>query len=136
MLGKASKKSGVNEMDIQASDKDGINLVIRNYVEGMVFADEALLRQAFHPSCYIIGHFQGTLEWLSLNDFVSAILVEGPATGDVKPFWQVESMDVTGDAAVVKIIDDYNGMRFTDYLSLLKIDDHWIITNKLYYYHE
>lgn len=122
-------------MTIHTTDKEDINLVIRNYVVGMVSADETLLRQAFHPSCYIIGHYHGELEWLSLDDFVSAIKAEGPAANDVKPFWEIQSVDITGDAAAVKIVDDYIGMRFTDYLSLLKINNRWVIVNKLYYYH-
>ena len=118
-------------MSIHASDNADIDLVIRNYVVGMVSADESLLRQAFHPACRIIGHYHGDLEWLSLDDFVAAIKAEGPAPSDM----EIQSVDVTGDAAAVKIIDDYTGMRFTDYLSLLQIDGSWVIINKLYFYH-
>ncbi|MEK1931774.1 MAG: nuclear transport factor 2 family protein, partial [Pararhizobium sp.] len=31
--------------------------------------------------------------------------------------------------------DEFAGMRFTDYLSLLKIGGHWVIVNKLYHLH-
>lgn len=123
-------------MTIHGIDKEHIKLVVRNYVEGMVFADEALLRLAFHPDCRIIGHYHGTLEWLSLEDFISAIKTEGPAPKEVKPFWEVNEIDITGDTAAVKIVDEYLGMRFTDYLSLLNINHRWLIINKLYYYHE
>lgn len=123
-------------MATESADKEQINLVVRNYVEGMVFADEALLRQAFHPACRIIGHYHKELEWLSLDEFVSAINSEGPAATSTTPFWEVLSIDITGDAAAVKVVDDYVGMRFTDYLSLLKIDERWTIINKLYFYHE
>ena len=72
-------------MSIHASDNADIDLVIRNYVVGMVSADESLLRQAFHPACRIIGHYHGDLEWLSLDDFVAAIKAEGPAPSDTSP---------------------------------------------------
>lgn len=123
-------------MNAQLLDKELISVVVRNYVEGMVFADEALLRQAFHPDCRVIGHYHKELEWLSLNDFISAIKAEGPAPKEVKPFWETVSVDVTGDAGAVKVIDDYEGMRFTDYLSLLKINERWKIVNKVYYLNE
>lgn len=123
-------------MTTHSLDTELINLVVRNYVEGMVFADEVLLRQAFHPDCRIIGHYLKELDWLSLDEFIGAIKTEGPAAKEVKPFWEIINLDITGDAAAVKIIDDYIGMRFTDYLSLLKIDHRWMIVNKLYYYHE
>ncbi|WP_223511245.1 nuclear transport factor 2 family protein [Pseudomonas sp. GL-B-19] len=123
-------------MTAQSLDREHISVVIRNYVEGMVFADEVLLRHAFHPACHIIGHYHGELEWSSLDDFISAIKAEGPAPKEVKPFWETISVDITGDAAAVKVMDDYIGMRFTDYLSLLKINERWMIVNKLYYLHE
>jgi hypothetical protein len=123
-------------MTAQSMDKEHIGVVVRNYVEGMVFADEALLRQAFHPACRIIGHYQQALEWLSLEDFISAIKAEGPAAKEVEPYWQTVSVDITGDAAAVKVIDDYAGMRFTDYLSLLKINERWMIVNKVYFLNE
>ena len=81
-------------MSIHASENADIDLVIRNYVVGMVSADESLLRQAFHPACRIIGHYHGDLEWLSLDDFVAAIKAEGPAPSDTKPFWKIQSVDV------------------------------------------
>ena len=119
-----------------STDIEQINLVVRHYVEGMVFADEALLRKAFHPDCRIIGHYHKELEWSSLDSFVSAINAESSAVKDVQPFWRVIDLDVTGDAATVKVIDDFAGMRFTDYLSLLKVNDRWVIINKLYYCQE
>jgi hypothetical protein len=123
---------GSEKMTTQATDKD-IDLVVRNFVIGMLTADEDLLRQTFHPRCRIIGHFHGELEWLSVDDFVAALLAEGPVPGE--PFWQVQAVDVSGDAASVKLIDDYGEMRFTDYLSLLKIEGRWVIVNKLYHHH-
>jgi len=123
-------------MAVHSLDREHISVVIRNYVEGMVFADEVLLRHAFHPACHIIGHYHRELEWLSLDEFISAIKAEGPAPKEVKPFWETISVDITGDAAAVKVMDDYVDMRFTDYLSLLKINERWMIVNKLYFFHE
>ncbi|MCY1242873.1 putative lumazine-binding protein [compost metagenome] len=119
----------------QAADTAAINRVVEHYVEGMVFADESLLREAFHPSCKIIGHYHRELEWLSLDEFIGAIKAEGPAEEGSSPFWEIRTLDITGDSAVAKVVDDYLGMRFTDYLSLLKIDQQWQIINKLYYLH-
>ncbi|MCG4453891.1 nuclear transport factor 2 family protein [Pseudomonas sp. MMS21-TM103] len=122
-------------MTALATDKQAINQVVRNYVEGMVFANQARLRQAFHPDCRIIGHYHGELEWLSLDDFIAAIEAEGPAPSSTEPVWEVESIDITGDAAAVKMTDLYFDLKFTDYLALLKIGQDWVIVNKLYYYH-
>ncbi|HEX8636521.1 MAG TPA: nuclear transport factor 2 family protein [Pyrinomonadaceae bacterium] len=45
----------------------------------------------------------------------------------------MESVDITGNAASAKIILDYPTVRFTDYMSLLKIDGEWKIVNKTFY---
>ncbi|MDT4851146.1 putative lumazine-binding protein [compost metagenome] len=124
-------------MTAQVTDRDAILHVAQDYVEGMVYADEHRLRSAFHPQCRIIGHFQGELEWLSLDDFVGALLDAGPVLAEGgTPVWDIQALDITGDTASLKVVDDYADMRFTDYLSLLKIGGRWSIINKLYYLHD
>lgn len=120
-------------MTTKETEKDAIGQVVRRYVQGMLAADEMALRQAFHPECKIIGHFQGSLEWMSLDDFIGEINQAGPAAADTQPYLDIGYIDVTGDAASLKVVDDFAGLRFTDYLSLLKIDGRWTIINKLYY---
>ena len=69
------------------------------------------------------------------DEFIAAIMAETPAPPDTQPVMEVESIDISGDAASVKVTDEFAGMRFTDYLSLLKIENRWIIVNKLYHLH-
>ena len=107
-----------------------IETVVRGYVEGMVFADEARLRQAFHPSCAIVGHMNGKLAWLSVDDFVEICRQAGPAPADERPEWDIQTADVTGDLAVVKVADTVHGMNFTDYLTLIREDGGWRIIHK------
>jgi hypothetical protein len=114
---------------------DTIRQTVRHYVEGMTYAQEDQLRQAFHPDCRIIGHYDGKLEWLTLDMFINDIKAAGAASKEGKAHWEVLELDMTGDAAVAKVSDDYMGITFTDYLSLLKIDGQWRIINKLYYCH-
>ncbi|MBW6423473.1 nuclear transport factor 2 family protein [Rhizobium sp. XQZ8] len=116
-------------------EERAVQAVIHLYVDGMTFAHEAALRKAFHPKASIIGNYGGRIEWLSLNDFIGAITSEGPAPAGTQPLIQIEALDVTGDAATVKVVDEFAGMRFSDYLALLKIDGRWVIVNKLYHLH-
>lgn len=117
------------------SDQQAIEAVVHLYVEGMTFANEAALRKAFHPQCAIIGHYQNAVEWLSRDEFIAAIVAEGAAPPTTQPHMDIQMLDIIGDAASVKVSDDFAGMRFTDYLSMLKIDGRWTIVNKLYYLH-
>jgi hypothetical protein len=42
-------------------------------------------------------------------------------------------VDITGNAAMAKIVLDYPQVKFTDYMSLLKIDGEWKIINKTFH---
>ena len=43
-------------------------------------------------------------------------------------------MDVTGKVAAVKVADLYIQRYFTDYLSLVKVEDNWLIVDKIFHY--
>ncbi|KKX31729.1 nuclear transport factor 2 family protein [Rhizobium sp. LC145] len=117
------------------SEEQAIQAVVHLYVDGMTFAHEAALRKAFHPKACIIGNFSGKVEWLSLDEFISAVVSEGAAPAGTQPPIDIEALDVTGDAATVKVVDEFAGMRFSDYLSLLKTNGRWMIVSKLYHLH-
>lgn len=109
--------------------------VARDYLDGMMYADEAKLRRAFHPKCLIVGHFRGRLEYDPLDAFIDACKKEGAIPAGKPYFAEIVSIDVTGDTAVVKLIDDYLGARFTDYLTIVKTEGRWVIVNKAFYVH-
>ena len=117
------------------SDEQAIRAVIHLYVDGMAFANAAALKKAFHARATIVGNFHGTVEWSSLDHFIAEILAEGAAPPGTQPLMDIRTIDIEGDAASVKIIDEFAGYRFSDYLSLLKVDGRWSIASKLYYVH-
>ena len=44
----------------------------------------------------------------------------------------IASVDVTGSAAMAKVVLDYPGATLTDYFALLKIEGKWQIVNKIF----
>ncbi|AYD03419.1 nuclear transport factor 2 family protein [Neorhizobium sp. NCHU2750] len=117
------------------SEEQSVEAVVHLYVDGMALAHAGALRKAFHPKASIIGNYRGEVEWLSLNEFIDAVSSEGATDNGSKTLIQIEAIDVTGDAATVKVVDEFAGMRFSDYLSLLKVDGRWLIVSKVYYLH-
>jgi hypothetical protein len=117
------------------SEEQSIESVVHLYVDGMALAHAGALRKAFHPKASIIGNYEGKVEWLSLDEFIDAVGSEGPGVNGSQTLIQIEAIDVTGDAATVKVVDEFAGMRFSDYLSLLKIEGRWLIVAKVYYLH-
>ncbi|GAB5467673.1 MAG: hypothetical protein Kilf2KO_07030 [Rhodospirillales bacterium] len=116
-------------------ERAAVTAVVRAYLDGMVFADEALLRQALHPRWHCIGHIKGSLEWLSLDDFIATCKQARPSEPDPDYFWRIVSLEIVGDSALLHLEDDYLGRRFTDHLTLLKHEGRWQIVNKVFYLH-
>ena len=116
-------------------DVDALEGVVRDYLDGMIFADAKRLGRAFHPDARIIGHYAGQLEWLSVDEFIASCEKAGAAPDNEPYFWEIQSADVAGDVALIKLSNDYLGTRFTDFLSLLRREGRWQIVNKTFYAH-
>ena len=114
---------------------EALERVVRDYLDGMIFANADQLRRAFHPDAHVIGHFQGRLEWSTLEQFIADCERTGSAAVNEPYYWQILSADVTGDIAVIKLTNDYIGVRYTDYLSLLNEGGRWRIVNKVFHAH-
>jgi hypothetical protein len=126
-------RSGKEEKTM--SEEQAISAVVHLYVDGMAFANEGALRKAFHPSASIVGNSGGAVEWQTRDAFIASIVREGAASPDTQPLMEVEMVHITGDVASVKVIDEFAGARYSDYLSLLKVDGRWLIVNKVWHRH-
>lgn len=116
------------------TDEGQISTAVQGYVLAMSTADEEGLRAAFHPSASVIGNYQDAVEWLTVDAYVREVASAGLPPND-NPNWTIVSLDITNDAATVKLEDEFGSMKFTDYLSLLKIAGEWKIVSKLYHLH-
>ncbi|MCP4274707.1 MAG: nuclear transport factor 2 family protein [Gammaproteobacteria bacterium] len=122
-------------MDTQATDIELIQKTVQYYFDGCYHSDVEKLKKAFHPNSQVIGYFDGSLSFESLDGFLEFIkATPAPSESGEEYDMKIVSIDVTANEAVAKVTDLYLGLRFTDYLSLLKVDGNWVIVNKMYYY--
>lgn len=80
----------------------------------MMFVQEGQLRVV--PSGTYIGGFRGT-----------------PAPDEAQRRRRVTMVDVTGDAAIAKVVLEYPNGTFTDYFQLLKVGGEWKLVNKIFH---
>lgn len=111
-----------------------IDEVIQNYFQGYQKADTTLIQKAFHHETKLLSVDAGKMEVTEMKDWLIGLeerRVRGDfRTGELK----IESVDVTHEAASVKLKIRFQAFEFTDYLSLLKLDGKWIIVGKIYHY--
>jgi hypothetical protein len=122
-------------MGNKASDLDKILEAVENYFQGMYHSDTERLKKAFHPEAYLMGYFQGKLARIPLEGWLGMIAkTPAPASGGEVYDMKIVSTDVKENVASVKVEDLYRGLRFTDYLTLIKFGDEWKIVHKAFYH--
>jgi putative lumazine-binding protein len=113
------------------ADERAVRTVVEQYLHGLKFNDVAGLRQAFWPGARLFFvEKNGTLGQLTQEDwyqgFAASAGKEEP--GDLR----IAALEVTGDIASVKVVEDYPRSRYIDYLALVRFDGAWRIVNKVY----
>ncbi|MDO4172682.1 MAG: nuclear transport factor 2 family protein [Prevotellaceae bacterium] len=105
--------------------------VVMQYVNGCMTGDVELTRKAFHKDAVMYGYLNGNLCAGSINALYDAIEQLG-AAAETKA--EVDVMQVIGTAATVRVIlENWHGMGFTDFHSLVKIDGKWQIVSKIFH---
>ncbi len=122
-------------MPTDATEIAAITRTIEDYFNGMHNSDRRLIERAFHPDAVISGNFDGAYRRRTRDGFAEFVsTVPAPAKNGVPFDMTIVALDVTGDAAVVKVRDLYLNRYFVDYLTLLKSNGAWVIINKTYHH--
>ena len=118
-----------------SEDKDKISEAVQLYFDSMYESSEEKVRQVFHKDAKITGYLQGNLSEQSVDGFANFVASQTPSPAEKKEekLLEILSIDIAGSTAVAIVRDGYIGMVFKDTLSFLKIDDDWVIYNKLYH---
>ena len=118
----------------QASEDAAVRRTVQFYLDGLKANDIPTTKKAFHPSARLCWVQHDTLasydqtQWFK-TDYPATTPVPSP---DANVPMRIDLVDITGDAAVAKVEEDYPGALYTDYLSLLKIQGEWQVVGKVY----
>jgi hypothetical protein len=116
----------------QTSEKDAARVPLENYLKGHATGDGEYMKKAFHTEGNLIFIRDGKFTTRSFAEYIAGFTGKPPADeADRKR--SIESIEVSGNAGVGKIVLDYPTTRFVDYMSLLKIGDEWKIVTKIFY---
>jgi hypothetical protein len=116
----------------QMSDQDAVMVPLENYLKGHATGDGEYFKKAFHTEGNLIFIRDGKYTTRSFAEYIAGASGK-PADDEAKRKRRIESVEVVGNAAVAKIILDYPTVKFTDYMTLLKIDGEWKIVNKSFF---
>ena len=116
----------------QADSEDAaIRAALEHYLLGHATGDGAHHAMVFHDVANLYWIRDGELATRTSADYIAGAPGE-PAEDEAERRREITMVDVTGDAAVAKIVLDYPDALLTDYMSFLKIDGEWKIVNKIF----
>lgn len=118
----------------RTSDIADVRSVVGNYIKGSETGDAALLRSIFHKDAIMMGamgddYMEGTPE-----PFFKMVEDAAPLSeSDSNYHAEIVDIQVFGKAAIATISEEgFFGMSFIDSFHLLKKEDRWLITSKIF----
>ncbi len=115
----------------ESTEDAAVRQTLNYYLQGHATGNGDFQRKAFHPEAKLFWIRDGKFTQRTSEEFAAGFNGK-PAPDEAQRKRSIESVDITGNAAVAKIVLDYPSVRFTDYMSLLKIDGEWKIVNKTF----
>ena len=119
----------------QTSEEAAVRVPLENYIKAHATGDSEFAQKAFHSEGNMIWIRDGKYSSEPFASFIKRAFTGKPAADEAKrkEGRRIEAVDVTGNAAVARIVLDYPTVKFVDYMTLLKIDGEWKIVNKSFY---
>jgi hypothetical protein len=116
----------------QESEEAAVRAAIEHYFQGHATGQGEHFRKVFHPDAKLFFIRDGKLTQWTSEEYISRASGK-PAPDEAQRKRKIDSIDITGDSAFVKLTLDYPSVVFTDYMSMLKIDGRWMIVNKTFH---
>ena len=112
---------------------EGARRAVLDYFEGTYRCDRAQMERAFHPDAHIAGNLKGQYLDEAAPDFIGRLMASPSEESEGHAFDKtITDAQWTEDSAMVAAVNVVHGLRFVDYMVLLKIDGVWSIRNKIY----
>jgi hypothetical protein len=112
-----------------------ITKTVDRYYAALYRCDCGEIKQVFAPSASIQGYYEGELIHQGLPSYLKLLAsLSSPEMIGEEVNERIISIDIEGNAAVVKVQYVFESLEYIDYLSYLKIDYQWKIVQKLFHH--
>jgi hypothetical protein len=115
----------------QSSEEQAVRGTIDQYFRGHATASPDEMRRAFLPTAHIEGIRSGKFVSWTVEDYCANFKGK-PAADEASRKRTIDSVHVSGTAAMVRATLVHGATTFTDYFVLLKVNGEWKIANKVY----
>ena len=123
-------------MVMDGAEFDAVVAVLHDYFEGLYRSDTQLLRRVFHPQALYACATDGTLLALGMGEYLPLVDKRpSPASrGDARAE-RILAIEFAGPVtALARVECVILPKRFTDLLTLVRLDGRWQIIAKVFHY--
>lgn len=113
------------------AEEAAVRQAIEHYFRGHATGVGEHFQKVFHPEAKLFWVREGKFAQRTSAEYIAGASGK-PAADEAQRKRKIESIDITGNAAIVKVSLDYPNGHFTDYMSMLKLDGEWKIVNKTF----
>lgn len=123
---------------MSAADFAGVAAVIATYFDGLYYTDTQRLRQVFHPKAQYVCAMDGTLLHRDMVEYFPVVDARpSPASRREARRDDILSIEFAGPVtARVALRCAIGPRRFTDFLTLIRLEGRWQVISKVFYFEE
>lgn len=125
--------------DSYLTDYDAIISTLQYYIEGSRAGKSELMRPGFHPDAQLVGYALGNFLFGPVQILFDWIDGNGPAP-DIEPNFAI--IEILETIAVVRLeVKNWSGkiagsgVHMSDLFNLIKTDEGWKISQKMFHWH-
>ncbi len=123
----------MSNVSIDVHEHDSIAKTVQHYIDGAKSGKGDDMKPAFHKDATIFGYAGADLLAGPIQQLFDWSDENGPAA-ELQA--RIASIDLVDTVATVRLeLENLSGHRYTDLLSLLKIDGEWKIMSKIFHLH-
>ncbi|MCR4029805.1 MULTISPECIES: nuclear transport factor 2 family protein [Flavobacterium] len=112
--------------------ESSITAVITDYFNGIYNGDVPLLQSVFHPQAIIGFDLSGETHFKTLNQYLEGVKNRKSPNELGEEFkMKILSLEIINNTAVAKVQVPIFEYDYYDFLSLIVVDEKWVISNKL-----
>ncbi len=123
----------VFDAKMPSAEEVAVRSTVEAYFEGMMQANPAALRRAFHPQARLMGlRSSGEVMVIPFDRWARSW--DGRDPRDPERYVNtIVTVDIAGTAASVKTDLAWPDVHYVDYLNLLQVNGEWKIVNKIWW---
>lgn len=114
-----------------SAEEAAVRAAVQQYLKGHATGSAEEMRKAFLPTAHIEGIRNGTFTSWTAEEYASRFTGK-PAADEATRKRTIDSVNVSGTAAMARATLVHGATTFVDYFVLLKVDGQWKIANKVY----